>query len=586
VVPFTGGEGRWVDVTYVPRIASDGTVQGYYGLVADVSERRRAEEAMRASEERVRLAREAAGIGLWDWDVEKGELLWSDETFRIHGLEPGSAKPSYETWFATMLPDDHERIARALAENSYLGRDPDYEFRTIWPDGSVHWVISKGRVFRDADDRVMRISGVIYDVTQIREAADALRTLNETLAKRVAERTRQLEHEAEQRRIAEAALLQAQKLEAVGKLTGGVAHDFNNLLTTVIGNLELIGRAVASDERLRKLVTAAERAATRGARLTESLLAFARVRPMRREAIDVNLMVREFSALVRRAVGEAVQVELDLDTAVHSVHTDAAQLEAALLNLALNARDAMPEGGTLLLRTRNATLGPEDLADNQDARPGEFVEILVSDTGVGIPEEVRRRVFEPFFTTKEIGKGSGLGLSQVFGFARQSGGDVRLHSAPGEGTTVRLLLPSAAVARAPEPEVARPPPPPPGKATILLVEDDAGVREVTAEALAALGYDVLAAQNGAEALSVVQAREDIDLVFSDIVMPGGMGGVALGRHVRALRPRTPVLLTSGDVEAVLAAENAADEFELMRKPYNHLQLVERVRAVLDRAPST
>jgi PAS domain S-box-containing protein len=583
LVPRRGGEGRWVDLTYVPRAAADGRTQGFYVLIADISERRHAEDAARASEERLRLARAAAGIGLWDWDVEKGELLWSDETFRIHGLEPGSVKPSYEAWFATMPPEDRERIAQELAERSYLGRDPDYEFRTVWPDGSVHWAISKGRVFRDENDRIVRLSGVIYDVTQMREAAEALRTMNDTLAERVAERTRQLEREAEQRRVAEAALLQAQKLEAVGKLTGGVAHDFNNLLTTVIGNLELIGRAVVDDERVRRLVTAAERAATRGARLTESLLAFARVRPMRRETIDVNLMVRDFSALVRRAVGEAVQVELDLDLAVDAVHTDAAQLEAALLNLALNARDAMPDGGTLVLRTRNATLDAEDLADNQDARPGSFVEILVRDTGTGIPEEVRRRVFEPFFTSKEVGKGSGLGLSQVFGFARKSGGDVRLDSVPGEGTTVRLFLPSAVAATAAEPEAAPPSEPAERGATILLVEDDPGVREVTAEALTSLGYGVLAACDGAEALSVLRERSDIDLVFSDIIMPGGMSGVALGRHVRALRPETRVLLTSGDAEAALAAESATDEFELMRKPYNHMQLVERVRAALDRA---
>jgi PAS domain S-box-containing protein len=583
--PSRNGASRWVEATYVPRIGADGRTQGYYVLVADISERRRAEEAARASEERLRLARAAAGIGLWDWDVQKGELLWSDETFRIHGLEPGSAKPSYETWFATMHPDDHERMAREVAERSYLRRDPDYEFRTVWPDGSVHWVISKGRVFRDEDDRVVRLTGVIYDVTQMREAAEALRTINETLAERVATRTRQLEREAEQRKMAEAALLQAQKLEAVGKLTGGVAHDFNNLLTTVIGNLELIGRAVAADERVRKLVTAAERAATRGARLTESLLAFARVRPMRRETIDVNLMVQEFSALVRRAVGEAVYVELDLDSAVDSIHTDPAQLEAALLNLALNARDAMPEGGTLRLQTRNRTLGGEDLADNEDARPGGFVEICVADTGIGIPEEVRRRVFEPFFTTKEIGKGSGLGLSQVFGFARQSGGDVRLESALGGGTTVRLLLPSVP-ARPPEPEVVVPAGEPTcgGRAVILLVEDDAGVRDVTAELLTALGYGVLTARDGPEALTVLREHADIDLVFSDIVMPGGMSGVTLARRARELRPEAQVLLTSGYAEAALAAENATDEFDLLRKPYNQLQLVERVRAALDRAP--
>lgn len=576
-----GGEGRWVSATYVPRVGNDGRTQGFYALVADISERRRAEEAARASEERLRLARAAAGIGLWDWDVQKSELVWSDETYRVHGLEPGAVTPSYETWFATMHPDDRERMAREIAERSFLGHDPNYEYRTVWPDGSVHWVISKGRVFREGA-RILRLSGVIYEVTGMREAAEALRRMNETLAERVAERTRQLEHEAEQRRIAEAALLQAQRLEALGKLTGGVAHDFNNLLTTIIGNLELIGRAAAGDERIRKLAGAAERAASRGARLTESLLAFARARPMRPETIDVNAMLNEFSALVRRAVGETVRVELDLDPALDRARTDPAQLEAALLNLALNARDAMPEGGTLLLRTRNATLGSEDLADNQDATPGRFVEILVEDTGTGIPDDVRPHVFEPFFTTKEIGRGSGLGLSQVFGFARQSEGDVRLDSVPGKGTKVRLYLPSApadaAGPDAPKPRVAAGP----AGATILLVEDDDDVRDVTAGLLSRWGYKVVAARDGAEALAAVEARRDLDLVLSDVVMPGGMSGVALGRRVREIRPGTGVLLISGYAEEELGAENGADEFELVRKPYNETQLLERVRAALDR----
>jgi PAS domain S-box-containing protein len=580
-LPYERGGGRHVDATLVPRRAADGGVEGFYALIADATDRWRAKEAARASEERLELARAASGIGLWDWDVEHGELRWSDETFVIHGLQRGSIAPSYEKWFEVMHPEDRDRIASEMAARSFARQDPDYQYRTVWPDGSVHWVISKGRIFAE-DGALGRLSGVVYDVTQIREGAEALRRANEMLEQKVADRTRQLEHEAEQRRQAEAAFLQAQKMEAVGKLTGGVAHDFNNLLTTIIGNLELIGRRADQSPHIRKLAQAAEHAASRAARLTESLLAFARVRPMRRETIDVNRLVEDFSGIVRRAVGDSVRNELDLSSDVHLIHTDPAQLEAALLNLAINARDAMPDGGVLRLCTRNVRLRPEDLADNKDATAGEFVEIEVRDSGTGMPDDILGRVFEPFFTTKEVGKGSGLGLSQVFGFARQSNGDVRIESEMGRGTVVRLYLPraveierkadAAPLAAAPESAAA----------TILVVEDDSGVRDVTAEILTDIGYRAVSARDGAEALAILRERRDIDLLFSDVVMPGSMSGVALGRAVREIQPGLPVLLTSGYAESALAAEDAEGEFDLLKKPYNRTQLGARLRSILDR----
>ncbi len=394
----------------------------------------------------------------------------------------------------------------------------------------------------------------------------------------------ELREEIARREAAEEGLHQAQRLEALGRLTGGIAHDFNNLLTAILGTVELLDRHLgAADERTRRLLGIARDAVGRGARLTTSLLAFARRQSLRPAPLDANALVGGFAPLIQRAVGDAVTLILALEPELPACRADVAQLEAAVLNLAINARDAMPEGGTLTIRTALGTLGPAELAGNPDARPGPHVAITVADTGTGMTAEVRQRAFEPFFTTKPVGKGTGLGLSQVFGAIRQLGGHVAIDSAPGQGTRVTLHLPVAsAFAGAGEeaaggeaPAAGRAPAAPPFLASapvVLVVEDDERVREVAVETLRQSGFRVLAAPDGAAALALLERGARVDVVFSDIAMPGGLDGVELGRAARRLRPELPVLLATG-----FAGPEPRDHgFEVLAKPYALATLVRRI----------
>ncbi len=393
----------------------------------------------------------------------------------------------------------------------------------------------------------------------------------------------ELQAEITRREAAEAGLLQAQRLESLGRLTGGVAHDFNNLLTAILGTIHLLERhlGTAADERMRKYIGMVRDAVQRGARLNASLLAFARRQKLHATSLDANDLVQGFAPLIQRALGEAVTLAVHLEPGLPPCRADAAQLEAALLNLAINARDAMTRGGTVMLSTRSAPLDAAQLATNPDARPGFYVALAMQDTGTGMPPEVRERAFEPFFTTKPQGKGTGLGLSQVFGFMRQLGGHVTIESAPGEGTEITLFLPVAS-----EPPAALPVPAPsspdglrtPAHATILVVEDDERVREVAAETLRDAGFQVVAVQDGPEALAMLGRPGRFDLMFSDIVMPGGMTGIELARAARRMHPSLPILLATGFAGTV---EGAADHgFEVLPKPYDQAALVRRIAELL------
>ena len=401
---------------------------------------------------------------------------------------------------------------------------------------------------------------------------------------RLAATAGELRGEIARREAAEAGLMQAQRLEALGRLTGGIAHDFNNLLTAILGTVQLLERhlGAAADDRSRRLLGVARDAVNRGARLNASLLAFARRQKLRPAALDANELVQGFTPLIKGALGEAIALTVTLEQDLPPCLADAAQLEAALLNLAINARDAMPEGsGTCTLSTRLARLGPGELVGNPEARPGDYVAVSLADTGVGMPPEVRDRAFEPFFTTKSIGRGTGLGLSQVFGFIRQLGGHVAIESEPGRGTTVTLFLPI----QRPEPETAAPPAQRPAGAraprlvpvsgiTVLVAEDDERVREVTAETLRTAGLQVLVAADGLEALAVLRRGDAVDVLFSDIVMPGGLNGIELARAARRLRPGLPVLLATGYAGTVAGGEDHG--FEVLAKPYDQDTVARRL----------
>ncbi|MBV9861162.1 MAG: response regulator [Alphaproteobacteria bacterium] len=388
--------------------------------------------------------------------------------------------------------------------------------------------------------------------------------------------------EAERRKAAEESLRHAQRIEAVGRLTGGVAHDFNNLLTAITGNLDMILRRPEEASRVKRLAEAALRGALRGERLTHQLLMFSRRQVMRPETLNLNRLLIEFEGLMRRAAGERIELEMKLDPGLDPSRVDRAQFEAAVLNLIVNARDALTAGGRIIVETHNVTLDEAYAERNAEVMAGSYVLLTVTDNGSGIEKDVLPRVFEPFFTTKEIGKGSGLGLSQVYGFAKESGGHVQIYTEVGHGTTIKLYLPKS-VEPAVEParselvplRTAGP------SETVLVVEDDEAVLVMAVESLRDLGYRVLVAHGGREALDIVNSSENIDILFSDIVMPGGINGAQLAMEARRLRPSIKVLLTSGYTGAALRSEHGLPpDLPVLGKPYRRDQLAAQLRVIV------
>jgi signal transduction histidine kinase len=386
-------------------------------------------------------------------------------------------------------------------------------------------------------------------------------------------------HAVEARRLIEEQLHQSQKMESVGQLTGGIAHDFNNLLMVVSANLELIEDA-EDIGKVRQFAGAARRAADRGEKLTAQLLAFSRRQRLNPKLVNANQLISEFQGLIRQAVGGACEVKLLTDEPLWLCHIDPSLLETALLNLALNGRDAMPDGGVLEIETRNVVLAEGAAAG---CLPGSYVKVSVADTGCGMPPEVRDRVFEPFFTTKEVGKGTGLGLSMVYGFVRQSGGYVAVESAPGAGTSVALYLPKATQKPDAEVETVHTQAVPGGSERILVVDDNEDLLEVTSAMLTTFGYEVLCARNGTEAIQMLESGQEFELLFSDVVMPNGMNGVELAREARRRSKDIKILLTSGYARDVLERHGAVDEFPIIDKPFRLADLARRLRSILHEA---
>jgi signal transduction histidine kinase/ActR/RegA family two-component response regulator len=411
-------------------------------------------------------------------------------------------------------------------------------------------------------------------------AHGALRRANAELAARagdLARANRDLETQIRERRKAEEALVQSQKMEAIGRLTGGVAHDFNNLLTVVAGNLDLIHhmisgpRALAMD-RLQRLLEGAQRGLARGERLTRQLLAFSRQQPLQLRVVDINATIEDFAPFIQRAIGETIELQLKLGAGPWMCRIDPAQFEAAILNLALNARDAMEGGGTLAVGTAaSAADGDQPIG----------VLVTVTDTGTGMAPDTLERIFEPFYTTKEVGKGSGLGLAQVWGFVTQSGGRIGVESTLGQGTIFSLSLPLTEMTPVVAPKIETAPRLEGGAETILVVEDDNDVRAMTAATLEELGYKTVIAQDGPQALAALDKGEPVDLLFSDYVMPG-MSGAELARAAHERRPKLKILLTSGYAKhAELRDGNSADGFPLLAKPYRVDELAAKIREILE-----
>jgi PAS domain S-box-containing protein len=383
-----------------------------------------------------------------------------------------------------------------------------------------------------------------------------------------------------QRKLIERQLQHALRMDAIGQLTGGIAHDFNNLLVVITGNLDLLEGVLADNPRVLAYAQMASKAAWRGAELTRQLLAFSRKQTLEPKVIDINAIVGDTASLLRRTIGEQIDLRLELAGDLWPAFVDKTQLESALTNLAINARDAMPQGGKLIFETANKQLDASFGTEGEEVAPGDYVMIAVSDTGTGIPAEIVARVFEPFFTTKGEGKGTGLGLAMIYGFVKQSRGHVRIYSEVGHGTTVRLYLPRgegapSQVTDAPFESLMAP-----RDTKVLVVEDNADVRHVAVGQLTEYGYHVIEAENGPAAMDILKRGGQIDLLFSDAIMPGGMTGMQLAEEATKLRRGIKVLLTSGFAEASLNTARAAAGIPLISKPYRKQDLARKVREVL------
>lgn len=416
-----------------------------------------------------------------------------------------------------------------------------------------------------------------HDMTDQRRAEMALQALNADLEAQVAERTRELQQRDD-------ALRQSQKMEVVGQLTGGVAHDFNNLLQIVIGNLETIQRHAGPDSgRLLRAANNAMSGARRAATLTQRLLAFSRRQPLDPKPFNPNRLLAEMSDMLHRTLGEPIEIQTILAAGLWMVEADPNQLESAILNLAVNARDAMPAGGQLTIETANTRIDDAYSMKHVEVRPGHYVVVCVSDTGSGMSREVREKAFEPFFTTKEPGKGTGLGLSMVYGFVKQSGGHVKIYSEPGHGTTVKIYLPRHTGPGVDvEPDLGAPIPEGARDETILVLEDDDDVRSYSSETLRDLGYRVLEAHDGPSALRILERRERVDLLFTDVILPGGMTGADVAEAARMLVPGLKVLFTTGYARDAIVHHGRLDPgVELIGKPFALADLATKVRQVLD-----
>ena len=386
-----------------------------------------------------------------------------------------------------------------------------------------------------------------------------------------------------ERMALESQLRQAQKMEAIGQLTGGIAHDFNNILTVVIGMNEIMADAVRNNPRLREIAKTIDEAATRGAQLTQRMLAFARKQPLNPGSLDFNEVVARVATILRRTLGEDIAVKTVFADGLWQALADPSQIEDTMLNLAVNARDAMPKGGQLVIETANVHLDEQYAAQNIEVVPGDYVAVTVTDSGTGMPPEVIEHVFEPFFTTKEVGRGTGLGLSMVYGFIKQSQGHVKIYSELGHGTSIKLYLPRAVGADAePSPTIAPTASHAGGNETILVVEDSTAVRKAAVSMLRGLGYRVREAEDGKAALAILRERVEIDLLFTDLIMPNGIDGQELLVLARRERPGLKALFTSGYSEHFLKARGETDPtVPLLNKPYRAQKLAEAVRKALD-----
>ena len=535
-------------------------------------------EELREGERRLRTALEAGRLGSWTLDLTTSTVTASAECMTLFG-HAADEPLSRASLIAAIHPEDRQRVEEALRDTVETGVGYAIEHRNVWPDGSTHWAEMRARLVRDRRGQNPRLVGISSDITDRKMAEETLRHLNETLEQRVAERTAQLEAahatvlaEIEQRERAEEQLRQAQKMETIGQLTGGIAHDFNNLLAAVLGNLELLRKRVPGDPRTARLIEGALQGVQRGTALTQRLLAFARRQDLKIVPTSLAELIRGMADLIQRSIGAQIELRLELAPRLPLASVDANQIELAVLNLVVNARDAMPAGGLLTIIVDEA----EPPAGEQ-LPPGRYVHLAVSDTGHGMDAETLRKATEPFFSTKGLGKGTGLGLSMIQGLAMQLKGTLRLTSAVGSGTRAELWLPATALAEPkPEAEPTAPVVQSAQRATILMVDDDFLIAMSTVDMLEDLGHEVIEANSGKRAMDILQSDQHIDLLMTDYWMPR-MNGTELAAAARKLRPELPILVATGYAE--LPSKSDVD-LPRISKPYRQDQLAAAIDEVL------
>lgn len=521
----------------------------------DVTAEQVGETALHDSMDFTRLALSAvSGVGVWTYEVSNDCFYCDAGISELYGIDPVQAAAGIKRpdFLANVHADDLAALRNTMSNGLIKSGDLELEYRIIHPDGSIRWVLSRGHTYFNGAGEPVRRTGVGVDMTA--------------------------------QRLLEQQLRQSQKMEAVGQLTGGLAHDFNNLLTGIMGSLEMLRLRVGQGRfsEMDRYLNAAHAASTRAAALTHRLLAFSRRQTLEPTSTDVNRLIAGMLQLIRSTIGPAILVEVQSEANLWLTQVDPNQLENALLNLCINARDAMAQGGTLSIRTGNCSLAATAAAE-RELPVGEYLTLSVSDTGTGMSSDVIAHAFDPFFTTKPMGEGTGLGLSMIYGFVRQSGGSVHIDSLPNVGTTMTLYLPrSLANAATPDNLPAPLSPSIAGQGeTVLVIDDEPAVRMLIIEVLEDLGYTALQEADGASGLQVLQSNQQIDLLVTDVGLPGGINGRQVADAGRSLRPDLKVLFITGYVhDAVLWEEQLEPGMHLLTKPFSMSELTQRIKRVI------